>query len=131
MNKLTALKFILVLGAVYYAIGGIAHYFGLTIFPFFVSELYVPYQDSIIALVCLIFVLLLLAVARDPIKNVDTLNVLILGVALASVFSILIIYKIDLASLGAPAKKLQTITEGIMGFIYLGLLLWLHPRRKI
>src|SRR3990167_11377041 len=91
MSKLEALKFILLLGAVYYAIGGIAHYFGMTIFPFFVSELYVPYQDSIIALVCLIFVLLLLAVARDPIKNVDTLNVLILGVALASVFSILII----------------------------------------
>ena len=94
MNKLKVLKIVLFLGAVYYAISGVAHYFGLTIFPFFVSELYVPYQDSIIALVCLVFVLLLLTVARDPIKNIDVLKVIIVSAFIASLFSFAILAKV-------------------------------------
>ena len=109
MNKLKALKFILFLGAIYYAIGGVAHYFGLTIFPFFVSELYVPYQDSIVALVCLILVLLLLTVANDPVKNIDVLKVVIISAFIVSLFSFAILAKVDLETMGAGAKKTQTI----------------------
>lgn len=129
MNKLKLLKFVLVLGAIYYAIGGVVHYFGLTLFPWFDGRLYAPYQDTIIALVCLVFVLLLLAVARDPIKNIDILKVIIISVAIASVASIAIIWKVDFTALGAPAKKMQTIVEGVIGFIYLGMLLWLYPKK--
>lgn len=125
--KIKLLKFVLILGAIYYAIGGIVHYFGLTLFPWFDGRLYAPYQDTVIALVCLVFVLILLAVARDPIKNIDILKVIIISVAIASIVSIAIIYKVDFAALGAPAKKMQTIVEGILGFVYLGFLIWLYP----
>ena len=128
--KLKLLKIVLVIGAVYYAIGGVVHYFGLTIFPWFDGRLYAPYQDTVIALVCLVFVMLLLTVARDPVKNIDMLKVIIASVAIASVVSILIIYKVDFAALGAPAKKMQTIVEGILGLIYLGFLLLTYPRKE-
>src|SRR4051812_25786989 len=107
MDRLKLLKVFLLIGAVYYAVGGIAHYFGLTIFPWFDGRLYVPYQDSVIAFVCLVLVIFLVSTARNPVKNIDTLNVVILSAFLASVFSIAIIWKVDFAALGAPAKKLQ------------------------
>lgn len=129
MNKLKFLKFTLYFGAVYYFVGGIAHFFGLTIFPWFDGRLYAPYQDSILAFVCLVLIMILVTVARNPEKNIDILNVVIVSIFLASIFSILIIWKVDFAALGAPAKKTQTIVEGILGFIYGGILLWCYPRK--
>jgi hypothetical protein len=129
MNKLTLLKITLLAGALYYAVGGVAHYFGLTIFPWFDGRLYAPYQDTVIAFVCLVLILLLLTVARDPIKNIDGLNLIIITAFLASIFSIAIIWKVDFAALGAPDKKFQTIIEGLLGFVFTGVLAWLHPNR--
>ena len=129
MNKLKLLKITLSLGAIYYLIGAFVHFFGLTLFPFYDGKLYNPYHDSVIALVAIIFVLLLLAVARDPIKNIDILKIVIIGAVLASFFSIAIIWKVDFTALGAPAKKIQTIVEGILGFIFVATLLLLYPRK--
>jgi hypothetical protein len=129
MSKLILLKITLCLGALYYAVGGFAHYFGLTIFPWFDGRLYAPYQDTVIAFVCLVLILLLLTVARDPIKNIDALNLIIVVAFLASIFSIAIIWKVDFVALGAPAKKTQTIVEGVLGFVFVGALLWLYPKQ--
>jgi hypothetical protein len=129
INKLNFLKIVLNLGALYYIIGALVHFFGITLFPFFDSNLYTPYQDSVIALTAIIFALLLIVVAKNPIKNIDILNLVIICATLASIFSIAIIWKVDFASLGAPAKKLQTIVEGVLGFIWVGLLLWLYPKK--
>jgi len=128
MTKINLLLITLWLGAAYYAVGGVAHYFAKTIFPFFDARLYAPYQDTIITFVCLFLILVLLAVARDPVKNIDILNVIIVGAFLASVFSIAVIWKIDFASLGAPLKRTQTVVEGILGLIFTGMLLILHPK---
>jgi hypothetical protein len=130
MNKIKLLKITLSLGAVYYIIGGFVHFFGLTLFPFYDSRLYTPYHDSVLGLVGLILALFLLAIARDPIKNKDTLKVVIIGLALASIFSIAIIWKVDFLALGAPGKRVQSIVEGVLAFVYLILLLWLYPRGK-
>jgi hypothetical protein len=130
MNKFTLLRIVLCFGALYYAVGGFAHYFGLTIFPWFDGRLYAPYQDTVIAFVCLVLILLLLMVARDPIKNIDALNLIIIVAFLASIFSIAIIWKVDFSALGAPGKKAQTIVEGILGFIFVGALLCLYPRQS-
>lgn len=127
--KLKLLKITLCVGAVYYLIGAVAHYFGLTIFPWFDGRLYTPYQDTLISLVAVVLTLFLIAIARDPVKNMDTLNVVIVSATAASIISIAIIWKVDFASLGAPAKKLQTIVEGILGFIFVLALLWLYPRK--
>ncbi len=130
MSKLVALKLTLYLGAAYYIVGAVVHYFGLTLFPWFDGRLYAPYQDSVIALVALILAFFLIVVAHDPIKNIDMLKAIMIAATVASIFSIVIIWKVDFAALGAPDKKLQTIVEGILGFVWVGALLWLYPRKE-
>ena len=129
-NKIRLLQITLGLGSAYYLIGCIVHFFGLTLFPFYDGRLYAPYHDSLIALCSLIFAILLAAIARDPAKNKDVLKVIIISAFLASVFSIAIIWKIDFTALGAPEKHLQTIVEGIVGFVFTGAVLWLYPRNE-
>lgn len=75
INKLKLLKATLVLGALYYLTGAAAHWWGLTIFPFYDGRLYTPYHDSVIALVAVVLALVLITVARDPIKNIDVLKI--------------------------------------------------------
>ena len=70
-------------------------------------------------------------VAKDPIKNKEILKVIIFVVLLASIFSVVIVLRVDFVALGSPTKMMQTIMEGIMGLGYFGLLLWLYPRKKI
>ena len=118
MDKLKLLRLTLRLGAVYYVVGSFAHYFNLTIFPWFDRNLYAPYQDTIIAFVALVLAYFILVVARDPIKNIDMLKAIMVAATAASIFSIVVIWKVDFIMLGAPGKILQTITEGIAGFIW-------------
>jgi len=122
-----SLKICLYLGALYYVIGAVVHYFGLTFFPWFDGRLYAPYQDTVIAFVALILAYFLIVIAKDPIKNKDMLRAVIVAAIAASIFSIAIVWKVDFAALGAPDKKLQTIVEGVLGFIWSGALLWLYP----
>lgn len=129
MNRLVALRSALYLGAAYYIIGAVVHYFGLTVFPWFDGRLYAPYQDTVIALVALVFAYFLIVVGKDPEKNIDILKAIIVSAIAASVFSIAIIWKIDFVALGAPGKAIQTIVEGILGLIWSGILIWLYPRK--
>ena len=122
------MKAALYAGAAYYFIGAIAHYFGLTLFPWFDGRLYVPYQDTIIALVAVILAYFLVVVARDPIRNRDMLNAIIVSAAAASIVSITVIWKVDFVALGAPGKKIQTLVEGLLGFAWVLTMLWLYPR---
>jgi hypothetical protein len=124
------LRGVLYLGALYYVVGAVVHWFGLTLFPWFDGRLYAPYQDSVIALVALILAYFLIVVARDPIKNIDMLKAIMIAATVASIFSIAIIWKVDFAALGAPDKKLQTIVEGILGLIWVGALLYLYPKKE-
>lgn len=128
MNKSKALKLTLYLGALYYVVGAIAHYFALTIFPWFDGRLYAPYQDTLIAFTALVLAYFLMVVAHDPIKNKDMLKAVIISAIAASIFSIVVIWKVNFAALGVPDKELQTIVEGILGFIWSGALIWLYPR---
>jgi uncharacterized MnhB-related membrane protein len=127
MNKLQWLKICLYLGVAYYVIGAFAHYFGLTLFPWFDGRLYTPYQDTVIAFVALVLAYFLIVVANNPIRNKDMLRAVIVTAIAASIFSIAIIWKVDFAALGAPDKRLQTIVEGVVGFIWSGALLSLYP----
>lgn len=129
MTKHRYLQLTLILGALYYLVGAYVHYFGITLFPWFDAGLYTPYHDSLIALVAVILALILLAVAKNPIKNIDMLRVVIVSAIIGSIFSIAIIWKVDFLGIGAPGKELQTITEGVIGFIWVGVLLVLYPRR--
>jgi hypothetical protein len=129
-NKFKLLQIFLIFGVLYCLIGGFAHFFGLTIFPFFDANLYTSYQDSLIALMALILALFLLAIARDPVRNKDTLKIAIISTVLSSIFNITILWKVNFANLGAPGKETQIIVEGIIGFIYAAFLLWLYPKES-
>lgn len=130
IDKNKFLKILLLAGAGYYLIGAITHFFGLTIFPFYDSRLYTPYHDTVIALAAIILALFLITVARNPLKNSEFVNVVILGGVIAIIFSIGILWKINFASLGAPGKKLQTIIELILLIIYTSLLMIFKPAKK-
>lgn len=122
--KINLLKFLLRIAAIFYLIGAAVHLFGLTVFPWYVHQLYSPYHDSLISVFCIFLSLLLFIVAKDPIKYKEIVRVIIIGFLLISLFSVLIILKVDFTALGAPDKKLQTIIEGIFGLIYSGVLLY-------
>ena len=128
-TKLKTLKILLVLGGVYYIIGAVAHFFGLTIFPFYDSHLYTPYHDTVIALASIILSLFLFAVAKNPTKNIDTLNIFIIGGFIAIAFSVYILTTINFLALGAPEKHTQTIIETILLIFYIAFLIYLHPKK--
>jgi hypothetical protein len=128
MDKTKLLKFVLRLGAAYYLVGAFAHYFGLTLFPWFDGNLYAPYQDTVIAFVAVVLAYFLLVIAKDPAKNAGMLKAIIISAAAASLFSVLIVWKVDFFALGAPDKFLQTIAEGILGLIWTSILIWLYPK---
>lgn len=129
MNKPQILKLFLILGGLYYLVGAIVHFFGLTLFPFYVSALYQPYHDSVITLSAIFISLLMFFTAKNPVQNIDSLNVIIIGGVIAVIFSIGIILKIDFVQLGASEKKIQTIVEMILLIVYVGLLVCLRPKR--
>lgn len=129
-NKTKTLQLLLALGALYFVIGGIAHVFGLTIFPFYDSRLYAPYHDTVIALSALVIAIFLLAAARNPIKNSDGLKAVIAAGIAAVVFNIGILWKIDFAALGAPAKKTQTAVEMALLIVWLALIVYLRPKNQ-
>ncbi|MFH0937217.1 MAG: hypothetical protein V1808_02905 [Candidatus Daviesbacteria bacterium] len=126
--KLKLLKILLFMGVGYYLVGGIAHLLGLTIFPFYVATLYSPYHDTVIALSSFTLTIILFAVAKNPEKNIDVLNGLILAGFLAIIFSFYILLKIDFPQTGMD-KKFQTIVELILLIIYVVALLILKPRK--
>lgn len=129
MNKIQVLKSLLILGALYYLVGAAVHFFGLTLFPFYDSALYQPYHDIVISLAAIILALLLIFTAKDPTRNIDALNVIIIGGIIAIIFSIWIIAKIDFVQLGAPEKKTQTIVEMVLLIIYVSSLIYLKPKK--
>ena len=54
----------------------------------------------VIALAAFIFAYFLIVVARNPVKNINMLKAVIISAAIASLFSIVIIWKVDFVSLG-------------------------------
>lgn len=130
LNKTKALQFLLALGALYFFIGAVAHLFGLTIFPFYDGRLYAPYHDTLIALSALVIAVFLLAVACDPKKNTGGLKAIIAAGVIAVIFNIGILWRVDFAAPGAPAKKAQTVVEMVLLIAWLALLIYLRPRSK-
>ena len=128
LNKLKILKILLYLGSIYFIIGAIAHFFGLTIFPFYDGALYTPYHDTVISLTAIILSMLLYVIAKNPERNIDTLNAIIMGGIIAIIFNIGIILRIDFVSLGAPAKKMQTIVEAFLLILYITFLILFKPK---
>jgi hypothetical protein len=117
----------LMVGSGFYVIGGIVHFFGLTLFPWYTGALYSPYHDTVIALTAFVLAIILFTISKNPVKNIDTLNAMIIGGILAIIFSFYILYKIDFAG-PALLKKTETIVELILLIFYIASLIFLKPK---
>lgn len=129
LNKITTIKILLYAGSLYFIIGAVVHFFGFSLFPFYDGKLYAPYHDTVIALSAIVLSLVLFATAKNPIKNEDILNVIILGGIIAIIFSVWIILKIDFQYLGSPDKGFQTIFEMVLLVFYTASLIYLKPKK--
>lgn len=128
VHKLSLLKLLLKCGAVFYVIGGIVHFFGLTLFPWYTAALYTPYHDTVIALTAFTLSIILFTISKNPVKNIDVLNAVIISGFLAVLFSIYIIFTIDFMG-PAILKKTETIVEAILLLLYLISLILCKPRK--
>lgn len=128
VNKLTILKLLLKCGALFYFIGGIVHFFGLTLFPWYTAALYTPYHDTVIALTAFSLTIILFTVSKNPVKNIDVLNAIIVSGFLAVLFSIYILLKIDFVG-PAILKRTETIVEAILLTLYLVALILCKPKK--
>ncbi len=132
MDKKTKLLQTILAGAgAYYAIGAVAHFFGLTIFPFYVGNLYSPYHDTVIALAAVIFSASFFVAAKNPSRNRALINLFLFGAILGIAGSLWILYSADFAALGAPEKRVQTIVEAGLLLIFVACLYVLKPRKTI
>ncbi len=131
MDKNTkTLQIVLGAAGIYYAIGALAHFFGLTIFPFFVGGLHSPYHDTLIAIAAAIFSATFFVTARDPSCNPTLIHLFIFGSLLAIIGSLWLIFNVDFAALGAADKLLQTKVEtGLLLILFLSLL-FLKPKKR-
>ena len=109
LRKIKLLRVLLIINAFYFFIAAIAHFFGLTIFPMYDGTLYTPYHDTLLALCDLVFVMIFLTVARDPIKNKDMVNTIIFAFVLVIIFNVGMIWRIDFRLLGSSLKKFKQL----------------------
>ncbi|MFA4937049.1 MAG: hypothetical protein WC575_02010 [Patescibacteria group bacterium] len=126
--RVKLLRVILYLASAFYFIGSIAHYFGLTIFPWFDSALYSSYHDSIIAMASLALSVIIFLIARHP----DKYSPLVKGISLVAIvnglLTIYMVYTINWAQYSSAYKQTQALVEGVLLIILAGALYVLNRK---
>ena len=129
LNKINIIKLLLYGASFSYIIGAIAHFFGLTLFPWYVSALYSPYHDSLIPLIAITVAILVFGIAKNLDKNPELLNVIITAGIVAIIYSSLVLLRFDYAAIGIPEKSLQTIVETASLVVFVIILILLKPKK--
>lgn len=128
MNDKRIISIILYGGTIFYVIGAIVHFFGLSIYPWFVSALYSSYHDTLIAISSLAMAVFFFQGARYP-DSKPLIGSIIAASLICGPLIIAMGVFIDFESLNASAKGLQAILEGSLA-ILLGFGLFLLVRKK-
>ena len=120
---------LLYLGVIFYLVGAAVHLFGITLFPWFVSALFSPYHDTLIAIASLGMAILFLQGARHPNNQqlVDTIMYIALICSPLIIVMGLLVNFHPYGS-GAEIKSLEAVIEGVMG-ILLSFVLWRLKRK--
>lgn len=122
------LQITLIACAAYIVMGAIAHFFGLTIFPFYDGGLHTPYHDIIIALAAVMLAILLFSIAEHPLRRPVVLKAILIASYIAIVFNLWILFTVDFVQLDAPGKWTQTLVETILLVILIIFLHWSEPK---
>lgn len=119
---------LLYVGVLFYLIGAVVHVLGLTLFPWFVSVLYSPYHDTLLAVSSLAMAILFWQGARHP-QNKDLVNTIMYIALICSPLIIAMGLLVNFQAYGSTAgiKSIEAVIEGLMGMV-LGILL-LFARR--
>jgi hypothetical protein len=117
MKNTKVIKYLLIIGSLYYFIGAIVHFFGLSIYPLYDGRLFSPYHDTVIALCAIVFGLVLAITATNVEKYRAFVSLIIAAGIVAILFSLYIIFFIDLSG---TIKRQETIVEMILLIAYVG-----------
>ena len=131
MNNTKIISALLYLGVVFYLIGGVVHVFGITLFPWFVSQLYSPYHDTLIAISSVAMAIIFWQGAHHP-ENKELLDAIMWVAFVCSPLIIVMGLFVNFGRYGATAeiKSFEAILEGLVGIILGAALFWLR-RKKI
>ena len=127
MTKQRAISALLYLGVVFYVLGAAIHFFGLSVYPWFVAELHSSYHDTLIAISSLAMAIFFFQGARYP-DNKPLLNAIITATLVCGPLIILMGIFVDFDALGAAMKSSQAVLEGIAAVV-LGAVLLLLSRK--
>jgi hypothetical protein len=117
MKNAKAIKYLLIIGSLYYFMGAVVHFFGLSIYPLYDGLLFSPYHDTVITLCAIVFGLVLAITATNVGKYRAFVSLVIVVGIIAILFSLYIIFFIDLSG---TIKKQETIVEMILLIAYVG-----------
>lgn len=130
LDRLKITKISLYCASISYLIGAVAHFFGLTLFPWYTSSLYSPYHDSLIPLIAITVAILIFGIANNLEKNPELINIVITAGIVAIIYSVLVLLRFDYAAIGVPEKSLQTVVETFGLIIFVIVLIILKPAKK-
>lgn len=107
---------LLYLGVIFYLVGAAVHLFGITLFPWFVSALFSPYHDTLIAIASLGMAILFLQGARHP-NNQQLVDTIMYIALICSPLIIAMGLLVDFHAYGSGAefKSFEAVIEGMMG----------------
>ncbi len=108
------LKYLLYILSLFYLVGALVHYFGLTIFPWYDGSLYSPYHDSIIAMAAIAMMIILYIVATDIERYKKLINGITLITLINGLLTIYMAYKVNFEAYNQNNKQFQAIVEGIL-----------------
>lgn len=127
MTKQRTISALLYFGVAFYALGAIIHFFGLSVYPWFVAELHSSYHDTLIAISSLAMAVFFFQGARYP-DSKPLIEAIIIASLLCGPLIILMGLFVDFNALNAAAKGSQAVLEGIAA-IALGVTLLLSSRK--
>jgi len=114
LQRKIVIKYYLIILSLFYLIGAIAHYFGLTIFPWYDGALYSPYHDSIITMAAIAMTILLYIISTDVQKYKKLINGISLIGIINGILTIYMAYNVNFEIYNQNNKQFQAIVEGTL-----------------
>lgn len=113
--------------ATFFVIGAVIHELGLTLWPWYVSSLYSPYHDTLLAISSIAMAVFFLYGARNP-DNKKLTSAIKAALLISAPLIIAMGFLVDFSSYGteATAKGGQAVIEGVAAALVAGAIHYLQ-----